>query len=188
MLVKHEREKLINAIIFFCSKTKYCGITKLFKLLYFTDFEHYKLTGRSITGLDYFAWKMGPVPVRLYNEIPMAPEPDLAEKVRITPIAPRKAGGKQFVKLEPKAPFNSEYFSKREMAIMTRLSTEYKSALAEDMVEATHLENLPWHQVYCVEGKLQAVIPYEYAFRKDEADFVRFMKKENDEIVSNYAR
>ncbi|EQD73859.1 hypothetical protein B1A_04740, partial [mine drainage metagenome] len=63
MLISHEREKLINAIIFFAIHTRFLGKTKLFKLLYFLDFEHHKETGRSVTGMDYFAWKMGPVPV-----------------------------------------------------------------------------------------------------------------------------
>ncbi|WP_217994559.1 Panacea domain-containing protein [Rodentibacter caecimuris] len=41
-------------------------------MLYFLDFEHYKQVGRSVTGLDYSAWKMGPVPVDLHEEIKTA--------------------------------------------------------------------------------------------------------------------
>lgn len=59
MLITHDREKLINTIIYFAIHVKKCGKIKLFKLLYFLDFEHYKQTGRSVTGLDYYAWKMG---------------------------------------------------------------------------------------------------------------------------------
>lgn len=129
---------------------------------------------------------MGPVPVSLYDEIPAAPEPDLAEAVRITPIKSFKAGGKQFVKIEAKKTFDPKHFSKREVALLESLAAEYKNALSDDMVEATHLENLPWHKVYCEEGRRQAPIPYEYAFRNDEQDRMRFMKKENDEILSNY--
>lgn len=78
MLITHNREKLINTIIYFANKVDKCGKVKLFKLLYFLDFEHYKLTGRSVTGLDYYAWKMGPVPVALYDEME-SPEPDMAK-------------------------------------------------------------------------------------------------------------
>src|SRR3972149_1376061 len=80
MLLSHEREKLINAIIFFADNTRFLGKTKLCKLLYFLDFGHFKETGRSVTGMDYYAWKMGPVPVDLYEEVE-APEPDMADKV-----------------------------------------------------------------------------------------------------------
>ena len=68
MIVTHHREKLINAIIYFATHTKYCGKTKLLKLLYFLDFSHFKRTGKSVTGLDYFAWGMGPVPKELFKE------------------------------------------------------------------------------------------------------------------------
>jgi hypothetical protein len=52
MLVTHEREKLINAILYFAHETKYLGKFKLFKLLYLLDFEHFRLTGHSVTELD----------------------------------------------------------------------------------------------------------------------------------------
>jgi uncharacterized phage-associated protein len=68
MIITHRREKFIQAIIFFSLKTKYCGKTKLFKLLYLLDFEHFRQTGRSVTGMDYYAWEMGPVPVALAEE------------------------------------------------------------------------------------------------------------------------
>ena len=185
MLANYERQKLINSIIFFSSKTRHCGITKLFKLLYFLDFEHFKQTGRSVTGLDYYAWKMGPVPTVLYNEIPATPEPDLAEKVSFKAIKSKNRN--QFVKIEPKSDFEESFFSKRELEIMESLAKEYKLALAEDIIEATHLENLPWHRVYKEEKGKQELIPYEYAFKKAESDFMTYVKKENDEVVSNYS-
>jgi uncharacterized phage-associated protein len=68
MLITHEREKLINAILYFASHTRHCGKIKLFKLLYLLDFEHFRQTGRSVTSLDYRAWELGPVPIRLMQE------------------------------------------------------------------------------------------------------------------------
>lgn len=81
MLITHEREKMIQAIIYFAQNTHYCGKTKLFKLLYFLDFEHYKITGRSVTGLKYSAWKMGSVPTALYEELDL-PDPDFASAIK----------------------------------------------------------------------------------------------------------
>ncbi len=68
MIVTHHRAKLINAIIYFANRTKYCGKTKILKLLYFLNFTHFKQTSKSVTGLDYFAWEMGPVPKVLFEE------------------------------------------------------------------------------------------------------------------------
>jgi hypothetical protein len=53
MLVTHDREKLINAIVYFLGATKHAHTLKLFKLLNFSDFEHFRQTGRSIFNLEY---------------------------------------------------------------------------------------------------------------------------------------
>lgn len=60
---------MVNAIIFFARNTKNCDTRKLYTLLYFLDFEHYAQTGRSVTGLTYYAYPEGPVPVELDKEI-----------------------------------------------------------------------------------------------------------------------
>ncbi len=56
MLIEHDRAKLLNSIIYFLSNTKSCGKTKLFKLLYYLDFMHFREIGWSVTNLDYYAW------------------------------------------------------------------------------------------------------------------------------------
>ena len=184
MIANYEREKLINTILYFVKNTEHCGILKLFKLLYFLDFEHYKKTGRSVTGLQYFAWKMGPVPVKLYDEIPSAPDPDLAEKVSFKAV-PTKFKN-PFIQMEAKSNFDPSHFSKRELKLMEQLASEYKSSMSEDMIEATHIETLPWYQVYHVENRRQEEIPYDYALRKDEMGIMNYIKAENQEISDNY--
>ncbi len=103
MLICHDREKLIHAIIFFATKTRKCGKVKLFKLLYFLDFEHFKATGRSVTGLDYFAWQMGPVPAALCDEIE-TPQPDMASALRFQERAARQ-GRQTMLDITPQIPF-----------------------------------------------------------------------------------
>lgn len=53
-------DKLRNTILFFCSKTSVYK-TKLNKLLFYSDFLHYKVYGRSITGAYYAKATHGPV-------------------------------------------------------------------------------------------------------------------------------
>lgn len=183
MLARHEREKLINAIVYFARNTRYCGKTKLFKLLYFLDFEHFKAIGRSVTGLDYYAWKMGPVPVALYEEIEM-PGRDLVEKVSITSVPTLR--GKDMYLIQPKAAFDPSHFTKRELRLLERLANEHRDSQADEMIEASHLETLPWHQVFEVERRKQAQIPYSYAVRRGEEDMIKFIADENQEILDNY--
>ena len=182
MLINHERQKLINAIIYFANNTRYLGKIKLYKLLYFLDFEHFKQTGRPVTGLDYFAWPMGPVPVSLYNET-SSPEPDMGSQILFIEKQIKKG---TMLEVKPLVDFNSEFFSKRELKILQTLSKEFFETIAEDMVEATHLENQPWHMIYNEKNQKQQIIPYELAIRKQELAEVLQLAKERDELIKNF--
>lgn len=82
MLIARSRQKLIQAAVYFASNTQGCGKVKLFKLLYLLDFAHFRETGWSVTGLDYVAWKLGPVPVELAQEWDQL-DPDIAASIEI---------------------------------------------------------------------------------------------------------
>lgn len=182
MLLTHEREKLINAIIFFADNTRFLGKTKLCKLLYFLDFEHFKETGRSVTGMNYFAWKMGPVPVKLYEEVDM-PEPDMAEKISFSEKQTKR--GTMLV-VKPIAKFSSTHFTKRELRILQSLAKEFHDTQADDMIEVTHLENQPWHTIYVEEGKKQEQIPYELAIRRQEKKEMADLIAERNNFIENF--
>jgi uncharacterized phage-associated protein len=181
MLISHEREKLLQAINFFVRNTRKCGKVKLFKLLYFLDFEHFKVTGRSVTGLNYDAWPMGPVPVSLHNELE-TPEPDMADAFQIEEI-PIRHGTGTMLKIQPQMNFSDLHFTKRESALMAALAEEYRDANADEMIEATHLENKPWDKIYNQEGKKQQRIPYELAIRPDEVDEIKRVSQDRKELL-----
>ncbi|MEQ1559813.1 MAG: Panacea domain-containing protein [Methyloglobulus sp.] len=180
MLILHEREKLIQIIIFLAKNTLYCGKTKLFKLLYFLDFEHYMQTGRSVTGLEYSAWKMGPVPTALADEIE-SPEPDMAEALMFAEVPTNY--GRPMLSIKPIKDFNDELFSKREKKLLEMLEQEYKNSKAEDMIEATHLENMPWDRVYNQEHSPMGLIPYAYALKANESEEMLKIIDERKEMI-----
>jgi hypothetical protein len=153
MIILHDREELLHAINYFVRNTPKCGKIKLFKLLYFLDFEHFKATGRSVTGLDYFAWKMGPVPVALFEEME-APQPDMAASFVIEE-KPIRSGSKSMLTMVPQLPFSPEHFSRREIELIESSATQYKYTEAYDIIEATHLGNMPRDQIYNKEGRRQ---------------------------------
>lgn len=183
MLINNDRKKLIAAIGYFAKNTSYCGKTKLFKLLYFLDFEHYKQTGRSVTGLQYYAWKLGPVPTFLYDELD-SPEPDFLEKIKLESSGYYRGNNTCDVKslCEP----DMSHFSKREINLIKSLAEEYKNTTATDMVEKTHLENLPWHKVYIEENKPQQLIPYQYAIDTSKDEHILELAKESKEMKDAY--
>jgi uncharacterized phage-associated protein len=150
MIITHHREKIINAIIYFATNTKYCGKTKLMKLLYFLDFLHFKQTGKSVTGLDYFAWKMGPVPKVLFDELSGDMKSDMRAAIKVLP----KDG---FQGIQPKTKPDIRFFSKREMKLLEDLSFIFEEANAEVMVESTHLKNEPWDRTLRTKGEFQEI-------------------------------
>jgi uncharacterized phage-associated protein len=182
MLISREREKLCQAIVFFAQNTRKLGKTKLFKLLYFLDFEHFKLRGRSVTGSEYFAWPRGPVPKALFEEFEN-PGEDLLHCVQFSKIATQRGG---MNKVTSKTKFDSRVFSRRELAIMKSLAERYLDSTADEMIEQTHLENRPWHQIYEVSGRRQAEIPYELALNRQEVEQMQRQVRERDEVLKNY--
>jgi len=183
MLVDHSTDKLHNAIAYFVANTRFCGKTKLYKLLYFLDFEHYSKTGRSVTSLEYFAWPMGPVPVSVHNQIDDC-DSSLHELFEIK--TRESASGYQIFEFVPEFEFDGSNFSRRELRILSQLATEYECAVADDMVEATHLENLPWDRTYNQLGLRQQSIPYKLALKPSEADEMNRLISENEDFGENY--
>lgn len=183
MLISHNREKLINAIIYFCKETA-CNKLKLYKLLYHLDFRHYAQTGRSVTGLEYYAWPKGPVPVDLHNEIP-SPAEDLKEKVEFAISS--SAVLSQAVEIKPKADFDPSVFTKRELAILKEVADQFSISYANEMVESTHLPGDPWDRVYNLEERKQQKIPFEYAINGEGAEEVKNAAKEHQDMLANYS-
>jgi len=182
LLRNHQREKLINVMVYFAQNTQKCGKVKLFKLMYFLDFEHYKQIGRSVTGLNYYAWPMGPVPVDLYAEF-YVPAADMLSRVQFE-LIPVKNGLMIYIK--PVAEFDNSYFSKRELRLMEQLASQYYETSAEEMIEASHLEHKPWQRVYIQEGKKQQLIPYEYVLTPKEKEVISELSQEHQEMLSNF--
>jgi len=150
MIITNHREKLINAIIYFAKNTKLCGKTKLMKQLFFLDFSHFKQTGKSVTGLEYFAWERGPVPKELFEEISGEMKPDLKSAINTVPID-------NFQKIVPKKKFDPKYFTKREMRILENIADVYKEANADQTIEVSHLKNEPWQKTLREKGPFEKI-------------------------------
>lgn len=149
MIKTYQRERLIGAIVFFAKNTKYCGKTKLMKLLYFLDFCHFKQTGKTVTGSEYFAWQRGPVPVAVFDELSNM-KPDLAKEITVVPI-------EKFQKIQAKKDFKGDVFTPRQLRLLEQIAYIFKEAKAEDMVEVTHLRNQPWHKTLTQKGEFQKI-------------------------------
>ena len=180
MIITHYREKLINAIVYFAAQTKHCGKTKLLKLLYFLDFSHFKQTGKSVTGLAYHAWKMGPVPKDLFEELSANMKPDMKAAIHDLPDT------EGFQQIRPKRKFDGQYFSNKEMKLLEDISFVFQDAKADAMVESTHLKNEPWDRTLKEKGEFKK-IDYMLAIDSDivslSCDEVMERMEERSEMV-----
>ena len=158
MLNSRHREKLIHALVYFSGNVQFVGKTKLIKLLYFLDFESYEVIGKSVTGMTYYAFPMGPVPTEFYNDFDSPPRDFRAAFVK------RKTelrGGKARFSLAPKVEFNEDLFSDFEIGLLQKISKRYFSSNANDLSLESHYKTGPWEEVYNTQGNRNAEIPYD---------------------------
>lgn len=164
MIKSHTREKLINAAVFFAENTRYCGKIKLIKLLHLLDFEHFRKTGHSVTGMEYRALKMGPVPMELFEEWD-ALQPDFAEAIEIQPVKVIDHIREQVV---PKKAFDEAHFTRRELRLMEQLAARFRDEYSRPMINFTHAELGPWAKIWDDgRGNLER-IPYSLAVGDDD--------------------
>lgn len=140
LFAHHQREKLVNAIAFFAAHTKHCGLVKSFKLLNLLDFEHYRQTGKSVTGMRYQAMQLGPVPTKKYY-------------------------GYVKHQLSDCKKCDTDWFSPRELTIMKRLVEMFKDAKSKEMIAYSHRPKMPWRKIYGKGEGVKREIPYELALQ-----------------------
>jgi len=166
MLISRSREKLINAIVYFASRTRHCGKIKLFKLLYLLDFTHFRETGRSVTALVHHAWRMGPVPLRLMQEWDQL-ESDMADAIN---VIPEKVIGFIRAHVVPKAAFDDSSFTRRELRLMRDLSTNFADELTKPLIGFTYEERGPWDKIWDGGRGNNERIPYALAVSDSDPD------------------
>lgn len=156
------REKTLNAILFFAKETRHLNITKLCKLLNFFDFDHFKETGYPAIGLEYETFELGPVPRKLWLQLKDGQVPDdLKGKLAIVVKTDDLRPGHKEIQFKPMsgAKLDLAVFSPRQKRILERLAEIYKDARASDMTEVSHLPGQPWATTMATKG-LHAPIDY----------------------------
>jgi uncharacterized phage-associated protein len=166
VLISRSRQKLLQSIVYFASHTRGCGKVKLFKLLYLLDFAHFRETGLNVTGMDYVAWPLGPVPLELAQEWEQL-KPDLAAAIDIVPEQVIDHVRELVV---AKVPFDDTLFTRRELALMERIGMEHDKDLSKPMVNVTHVERGPWATIWDNGRGSNERIPYTLAVADGDAN------------------
>jgi len=149
-------EKYVNAILFFIENIQNLGRTKLYKLLYFLDFDHYEKCGESITGESYQNKELGPVPVHAEDLIDKMREDGLIDIVSEPVI--------DFIrhKFVAKVHHDPNVFSSTEIEMLCQVAEKWAHHTANEIVSATHGE-APW-----IATARDEIMPYPYAYYRNK--------------------
>ena len=180
---RYNLDKFINATLFFVKeKVKKLGITKLNKLLYYSDFEHYRLHGRSIIGDSYIRMPQGPVPEKSYNifkeNFDCNENDSLKEAICLRHKAFPKGSMKIIAAMPTRKP-DLSFFSKSELTVMRRIAYIWKDATAMMASDQSHLEK-PYQMV----SKNGDAIDYKSVLLEEKPDsipieYAEYQEKEN---------
>jgi len=146
-------EKMQHAILFFLERINnvHLGRTKLMKLLYYVDFDHYEKHGRSVTNAAYKKLPHGPVPEQAERLIKRMVREGLVLAVNA------KAGDYAQHRLIAQCRFDASRFSGDELQTLERVAKEWEDCTASEIEAASHAE-APWSATR--DGRL---IDYELA-------------------------
>jgi len=157
-MLNQYQDKLVSAIQFFTRNVKFPTKTKIFKLLFFFDEEHYKQTGLTVTNLDYFAWSYGPVPKSIWYDIKDGKEPDyLKGKVKLIPSSIDEEN--ETIKLEIKSISQPDLtiFTPRQLKILEQIVFIYKDVKPNLISSISHQANKPWDLTIKQKGEKQKI-------------------------------
>jgi hypothetical protein len=129
------------------------GATKLNKILFFSDFLFYGLTGSPITGATYQKLENGPAPIQLK---PIARE---IENEGSGIFIKRAAFNYTQTVLVPKRPANRRLFSAEEIALVDDVIRDLAPRNAREASELSHVRSVAWQIAEIGED-----IPYEAVF------------------------
>ncbi len=147
--------KFTEMVVFFTEQLQPWK-TKLNKLLFYSDFVMHKQTGFSMSGLQYRAIPMGPVPNNFNSIYEYLANND---DVDIFSTAFSNGGiGEQF-KPNTNKSFNSGLFSEKELSVLEMICNQFKEASTKEIVDISHKEKA-W-----IENEAEKkIIDYNYSF------------------------
>ena len=143
--------KIKNILLFFIEKGHGVFITKMNKLVFYTDFLSYRMLGRGMTGLGYKAIQHGPVPVRWDRIYSFFDE--IHQEIVVF------SDGREGTMLKSNLSPDLSDFNEEEKKILEAVYFRFKNESPTQISETSHHEEA-WKQ-YIDSGQL---ISYEKAF------------------------
>jgi len=156
---KINEKKYRNAIVFFAQKIKNgtLGKLKMYKLLYYLDFDFFEKYGRSITGDKYLRYDLGPVPKMAKKFL----KEMNGKEIKITRKKIKEGYNDQQC-IEALVDFNIDAFEKEELLMLEEVANKWELFTGNDMKMASHGE-APW-----IATKPDDVVDYNLVYYRNK--------------------
>lgn len=143
--------KLKNIMLYYINKFGGVFVTKMNKLLFYTDFMSYKKYGEGMTGLSYRAIQHGPVPERWDKAYSLIDD--------IQTILVDCGNGIYGQKLTSVMSFDETCFTKEQKELLDTIHNAFKNETSNSISTRSHKENA-WKE----NKDTHSYIDYKYAF------------------------
>ena len=145
---------MAHFVIFFAGQVRPLK-TKLNKLLFYADFYNFKRLGQAISGCNYRAIRLGPVPSHFSELFSLLEDTGYVEMdYELT----ENGLGERLI---PAQEFNSELFSEEELQSMKQVAAHFEDTKTTEIVDLSHQE-LGWID-NCEERELIDFQQYAFA-------------------------
>lgn len=138
------RQKLGNAVVYIALHARYPYKTEILKLLFLMEERMVQQAHVPFLGIPYNAWRMGPVPVDVFEELSDGP-------VLLSDFIALEFNG-QGVRVTAKQHFCDDEFSDVEISMMEEVMRKYGSMNSEQLIAETHKRGSLWQQTVAEAG------------------------------------
>lgn len=185
-------DKIGNILCYFAEQCEPLYMTKALKLLYIIDEQAVRLSGSSITWLDYKVWKKGPVAEELYQEFKFNQVLTIGEQrlslenfLQIERLPNYKDQEQIDIKIIAKKTADFSQFSNFEIKIIEETVKNYGKLTSAQLIDVLHEKGTRWHQI--VE---QHNLESHFSLRGNTSDYsIDFIDLiEDDELLASSSR
>jgi len=184
--MEFNKQKFINAALYLAKHTdpEKLGMVKLVKLLYYSDFNHYKAYGRPITGDSYKRFPNGPLPNTAYALLvntfdvkeQVGADEDLKEAFTVKRVKMKDPKLNPMEKFTPRKDPDLSHFSKSDIRVLQWAAEQFYSASGAELSRQSHLDKV-WRNT-----EPFAFIDYKRVLDGQEEEYAEFWEKENKKL------
>lgn len=131
--------KFAEMVLFFFGPLRQLGTVKLWKLMFYADFWHYRLTGKGMSGFNYQALPHGPVPRHYEMHIGTMVEEQLLKRV-VDSTRVRTDGNGPVIWYAPARSAQTDVFSPSEMAVLQEVLQKLGYKKRTEVEDLSHEE------------------------------------------------